>query len=47
MAEAGADILVPHMGLTTKGTIGAETAHSRWRKRRAAACRPCTTPPSA
>ncbi len=26
MAEAGADILVPHMGLTTKGTIGASTA---------------------
>ncbi len=26
MAEAGADILVPHMGLTTKGSIGAHTA---------------------
>lgn len=26
MAEAGADVLVPHMGLTTKGTIGASTA---------------------
>jgi predicted TIM-barrel enzyme len=26
MAKAGADILIPHMGLTTKGTIGAETA---------------------
>ena len=26
MAEAGADILVAHMGLTTKGSIGAETA---------------------
>jgi predicted TIM-barrel enzyme len=26
MARAGADILIPHMGLTTKGTIGAETA---------------------
>ena len=26
MARAGADVLVPHMGLTTKGTIGAETA---------------------
>jgi predicted TIM-barrel enzyme len=26
MAAAGADILVPHMGLTTKGAIGAETA---------------------
>ena len=28
MAEAGADVLVPHMGLTTGGTIGAETAKS-------------------
>jgi predicted TIM-barrel enzyme len=26
MARAGADILVPHMGLTTKGAIGAHTA---------------------
>jgi predicted TIM-barrel enzyme len=26
MAAAGADVLVPHMGLTTKGTIGAKTA---------------------
>ena len=26
MAAAGADILVPHMGLTTSGTIGAQTA---------------------
>ena len=26
MAEAGADVLVPHMGLTTGGAIGAETA---------------------
>jgi predicted TIM-barrel enzyme len=26
MAEAGADVLVPHMGLTTKGAIGASTA---------------------
>lgn len=26
MAEAGADILVAHMGLTTSGTIGAETS---------------------
>jgi predicted TIM-barrel enzyme len=26
MAEAGADVLVPHMGLTTGGTIGAATA---------------------
>ncbi len=28
MARAGADILIPHMGLTTKGTIGAKTALS-------------------
>ncbi|WP_231577890.1 phosphoenolpyruvate hydrolase family protein [Thermorudis peleae] len=28
MAEAGADILVPHLGLTTKGMIGAQTAVS-------------------
>ncbi len=28
MTEAGADILVPHMGLTTAGTIGAQTAIS-------------------
>lgn len=26
MARAGADIIVPHMGLTTGGTIGADTA---------------------
>jgi len=26
MARAGADVLVPHMGLTTSGTIGAQTA---------------------
>lgn len=26
MTKAGADVLVPHMGLTTKGSIGAETA---------------------
>jgi predicted TIM-barrel enzyme len=26
MAKAGADVLIPHMGLTTKGTIGARTA---------------------
>jgi predicted TIM-barrel enzyme len=26
MAEAGADVIVPHMGLTTSGTIGAQTA---------------------
>jgi len=28
LAKAGADILVPHMGLTTKGSIGAHTAIS-------------------
>lgn len=28
MAKAGADILIPHMGLTTKGTIGAVSALS-------------------
>jgi predicted TIM-barrel enzyme len=28
MADAGADILVAHMGLTTSGTIGAKTAKS-------------------
>ena len=26
MTDAGADVLVPHMGLTTKGSIGAHTA---------------------
>jgi predicted TIM-barrel enzyme len=26
MATAGADVLIPHMGLTTKGSIGARTA---------------------
>lgn len=26
MAQAGADVLIPHMGLTTKGVIGARTA---------------------
>src|SRR5207253_35866 len=26
MARAGADVLIPHMGLTTKGAIGARTA---------------------
>ena len=26
MAEAGADVLIPHLGLTTKGMIGAQTA---------------------
>jgi predicted TIM-barrel enzyme len=28
LAKAGADVLIPHMGLTTKGTIGATTALS-------------------
>ena len=28
MTEAGADVLVPHMGLTTKGTIGATSART-------------------
>jgi predicted TIM-barrel enzyme len=28
MAKAGCDILIPHMGLTTKGSIGASTAVS-------------------
>src|SRR5579863_8875828 len=28
MAEAGCDILIPHMGLTTKGSIGAKTART-------------------
>lgn len=28
MTQAGADVLIPHMGLTTKGTIGAHTALS-------------------
>ena len=28
MARAGADVLIPHMGLTTKGSIGATTAVS-------------------
>jgi predicted TIM-barrel enzyme len=28
MTRAGADVLVPHMGLTTKGTIGAQTTRT-------------------
>ncbi|HEX5995562.1 MAG TPA: phosphoenolpyruvate hydrolase family protein [Jiangellales bacterium] len=28
MARAGADVLVPHLGLTTKGSIGARTART-------------------
>ena len=35
MAEAGADVLVPHMGLTTGGTIGATTAKTLDELRRA------------
>ncbi len=34
MAEAGADILVPHVGLTTKGMIGAKDRRSTWRRPR-------------
>ena len=46
MAEAGADVLVPHMGLTTGGAIGARDGEDA----RASACsssRRCTTPRSA
>ena len=46
MTEAGADVLVPHMGLTTKGTIGAHTAQDARRVRRARSRR-CATPPCA
>src|SRR5438874_2095449 len=28
MAQAGADVLIPHMGLTTKGSIGAQSAQT-------------------
>jgi predicted TIM-barrel enzyme len=28
MTDAGADVLVPHMGLTTNGSIGARTART-------------------
>ena len=35
MAEAGADVLVPHVGLTTKGMIGAKSALDPGRGRRA------------
>ena len=34
MAEAGADVLVPHMGLTTGGTIGARHGEDARRLRR-------------
>ena len=44
MAGAGADILIPHMGLTTKGTIGASTA-ATLDGCAPAQCRRCTTPP--
>ena len=37
MTKAGADVLVPHMGLTTKGTIGASTAKTLDESRRARA----------
>jgi predicted TIM-barrel enzyme len=45
MARAGADILIPHLGLTTKGAIGARTAVTlaegarRVQEMRDAACR--------
>ncbi|MEZ6073014.1 MAG: phosphoenolpyruvate hydrolase family protein [Pirellulales bacterium] len=42
LARAGADILIPHMGLTTKGTIGRNGPHPG---RVGKACRRCTTPP--
>ncbi|MEO2008048.1 MAG: phosphoenolpyruvate hydrolase family protein [Pirellulaceae bacterium] len=35
MARAGADILIPHMGLTTKGSIGADTAKTLYDSARA------------
>ena len=44
MAEAGADVLVPHMGLTTGGAIGARDRRSR-STMPSARCRRCTTPP--
>ncbi len=45
MAEAGADVLVPHLGLTTSGTIGAQTAVTLSTKPPHASRR-CATPPS-
>ena len=42
MADAGADILVAHMGLTTKGSIGAKTALTL--KSQRDECRPFTMP---
>ena len=43
MAGAGADVLVPHMGLTTGGSIGADTAHTPTFGRRASAVRPAAS----
>ena len=37
MARAGADVLIPHMGLTTKGSIGARTRLDPRRRGRAGA----------
>ena len=45
MTRAGADVLVPHMGLTTKGSIGAHTAQDPRRLRRPRSRR-CATPRS-
>ena len=42
MTRAGADVLVPHMGLTTKGTIGAHTAMTL--DEASSASRRCATP---
>ena len=42
MAAAGADVLIPHMGLTTKGTIGARTAMTL--EQAVGASRRCATP---
>ena len=45
MAAAGADVLVPHMGLTTGGAIGAETARGRSTSA-SSSSRRCTMRPS-
>ncbi len=45
MAKAGADVLIPHMGLTTKGSIGANQ-RSLWMKP-VSACKRCMMPRSA
>ena len=42
MAEAGADVLVPHMGLTTGGTIGADDRDDA-RRVRSSSSRRCAT----